>query len=76
MLVLLLICFCSFYIGFQRRVLFLLTEIRDHVKNQSTPAVNHSGDDEWLDTKCCSLDEFRELEGKLADQTQQSKMVS
>jgi hypothetical protein len=56
--------------------LFLLTEIRDHVKNQSTPAVNHSGDDEWLDNKCCSLDEFRELEGKLADQTQQSKMVS
>jgi hypothetical protein len=56
--------------------LFLLREIRDHAKNQSTPAVNYSGDDEWLDTKCCSLDEFRELEGKLADQTQQSKMVS
>jgi hypothetical protein len=24
--------------------------IEDHVKNQSTPAVNHSGDVEWLDT--------------------------
>jgi hypothetical protein len=76
MLVLLLICFCSFYIGFQQKVLFLLTEIEDHVKNQSTPAVNHSGDVEWLDTKCCSSDEFRGLEGKLADQTQQSKMAS
>ena len=58
MLVLLLICFCSFYIGFQWKVLFLLTEIEDHVKNQSTPAVNHSGDVEWLDTKCIDANHY------------------